>query len=238
MFMNILLDRIKYGSETVKNPLYDNEFSYGKIIADKTLCKLCGLCAASCIVNAIKVNEEGVSIDQKSCIYCGNCISECKNGALSSSHDYKMAELDESGKALKESIYKKFKRSLILRSVDTGSCNACMLELTASTNNYYALSRYGINFAASPRHADGIVVTGPVPLNMKDALIKTYFAMPEPRLVIALGSCAYDGGVFKEAYANCESLNKILPVDLYIPGCPPSPQAIIYGLLKLIKRID
>lgn len=232
--MNILLDRIKYGKETVKNPLYENENSYGKIEVDRQKCTLCKECIKECVVGAIKQEDSKIIIDNKACIYCGNCIDACKNDALINTHDYKMAEI---GEKLKKEIYKKFNRSLILRSVDTGSCNACMLELSATTNNFYAISKYGVNFAASPRHSDGIVVTGPVPLNMKDALIKTYYAMPEPRFVIAVGSCAYDGGIFKDTYANYESLDKILPVDLYIPGCPPSPQAIIYGLLKLMQRV-
>ncbi|WDC85172.1 NADH-quinone oxidoreductase subunit NuoB [Caloramator sp. mosi_1] len=232
--MNILLDRIKYGKETVRNPLYENENSYGKIEVDYSKCKLCKDCIKHCIVDAIKIENEKITIDSKGCIYCGNCIDVCQYDALKNTHNYKIAEI---GDKLREEIYKKFNRSLILRSVDTGSCNACMLELSATTNNFYSISKYGVNFAASPRHSDGIVVTGPVPLNMKDALIKTYYAMPQPRLVIAVGSCACDGGIFKDTYANCESLNKILPVDLYIPGCPPSPQAIIYGLLKLMQRI-
>lgn len=235
--MNILLDRIKYGKETIKNPLYDNEFSYGKIKVDENKCTLCKECIGECVVDAISFKDEKIVVDEKGCIYCGNCIDVCKKGALINTHDYKMAEVQKLGEELKEKIYQKFNRSLILRSVDTGSCNSCMLELSATTNNFYSISKYGVNFAASPRHSDGIVVTGPVPLNMKDALIKTYYAMPEPRLVIAVGSCAYDGGIFKDTYANFERLDKILPVDLYIPGCPPSPQAIIYGLLKLMQRI-
>lgn len=232
--MSIFFDRIKSGKESIKDPLYENEFSYGKIQVDEKKCTLCGECINECIVGAISIKEGKILIDDKSCIYCGKCIDKCKHLALVNTHEYKMAEI---GQKLKGEIYKKFNRSLVLRSVDTGSCNACMLELAATTNNYYAISRYGVNIAASPRHADGIVVTGPVPLNMKDALLKTYYAMPEPRLVIAVGACAYDGGIFKDTYANYERLDKIIPVDLYIPGCPPSPQAIIYGLLKLMQRL-
>jgi len=234
--MGILKDRIKYGSETIKDPIYFNKFSYGRIEVDENKCTLCKKCIDMCPINAISVMDKKIFIDNKGCIFCGNCLSTCEYGALVNTHDYKMAEFGQLGEESREKIYKKFNRSLVLRSVDTGSCNACMLELSATTNNFYAISRYGITFAASPRHADGIVVTGPVPLNIKDALLRTYYAMPEPRLVIAVGACAYDGGIFKDTYA-VERLDKILPVDLYIPGCPPSPQAIIYGVLKLMQRI-
>jgi Ni,Fe-hydrogenase III small subunit/NAD-dependent dihydropyrimidine dehydrogenase PreA subunit len=234
--MSIIGDRIKNKSESIKNPLFDNSHSFGKIIT-KDICNGCGECANSCAVNAISVDNSKAVVDYKKCIYCKNCIDICRQKALENSHDYKLAEIESLGLELRGKIYSKFKRSLVLRSVDTGSCNACMLELSATQNTYYALSRYGIDFAASPRHSDGIVVTGPVTINMKEALIKTYNAMAEPRIVIAIGACAYDGGLFKNAYGNFDPLSKILPVDLSIPGCPPSPQAIIYGFLKLLDRI-
>ncbi|MDP4091426.1 MAG: NADH-quinone oxidoreductase subunit NuoB [Bacillota bacterium] len=241
--MNVFFDRFKYGKETIKDPLFDNPDSYGRIELNGSLCNSCGACKEECIVGAVDIFQGKVIIDEKKCIYCGNCINACKAGALKNTHDYRMAVLEAvenadseaAGLALKNKIYKNFGRSLVLRSVDTGSCNACMLELSATQNTFYSLSRYGIDFAASPRHADGIVVTGPVTINMKEALLKTYYAMSEPRLVIAVGTCAYDGGIFKDAYGNFERLDKLLRVDLVVPGCPPSPQAIIYGLNKLIK---
>lgn len=235
--MSIIFERIKYGKETKKHPLQINEFSYGKITVDENKCIQCGKCKKECIVSAISEHGGYPIIDNKKCIYCGECINNCEQRALVNSHDYKMSEINVLGPELKNIVYKKFNRSLVLRSVDTGSCNACMLEVSAMQNNYYALSRYGIDFAASPRHADGIVVTGPVTINMKEALLQTYYAMAEPRLVIAIGACGYDGGIFKDCYGTPSSLNDVLPVDLYIPGCPPSPQAMIYGLLKLINRI-
>ena len=235
--MSIFTDRLKYGKETVKDPLYDNPFSFGKIIINQNQCNLCQNCLVSCPAGAFSFHEGKLSIDGKKCLYCGNCLDVCEHHALVESHDYKLAEIETAGNALRENIYKIFKRSLVLRSVDTGSCNACLQELTATQNTYYALSRYGIDFAASPRHADGIVVTGPVSINMQDALLKTYHAMSEPRLVIASGACAFDGGIFKEGYASPCKLSDLLPVDLVIPGCPPSPQAIIFGLLKLLDRI-
>lgn len=235
--MGIAKDRIINKRETIKNPLYENKYSYGKILIDKDKCVGCGECSKICVVNAINIENKRALVDYKKCIYCNKCIDICKTHALTNSHDYKMAEIEVMGEELKGKIYNRFKRSLVLRSVDTGSCNACMLELSGTLNSYYALSRYGIDFTASPRHSDGIVVTGPVAINMKEALIKTYYAMAEPRIVIAVGACAHDGGIFKNSYGNLEELHKLLPVDLTIPGCPPSPQAIIYGLLKLVDRL-
>lgn len=241
--MNVIFDRLKNRKETVKDPLFENPNSYGRLEVNASLCSGCEVCKEKCAVGAVSISEGKAAIDEKACIYCGNCIRECKNAAIRNTHDYKLAALEAvenavdeaAGQELKEKIYKRFGRSLVLRSVDAGSCNACMLELSATQNTYYSLARYGIDFAASPRHADGIVVTGPVAINMKEALLKTYYAMAEPRLVIAVGACAYDGGIFKNGYGNFESLDKLLKVDLVVPGCPPSPQAIIYGLNKLIK---
>ncbi|EYE88677.1 NADH ubiquinone oxidoreductase [Fervidicella metallireducens AeB] len=234
--MKFLIDRIKNGNETIKDPFYENGYSYGKVTVDMNKCIGCKNCLKQCLVGAITFHEK-IEIANKKCIYCRECLNSCEAGAIKMNNDYKLSEIETAGEELKNKIFKRFNRSLILRSVDTGSCNACMLELSATTNTYYSLSRYGINFAASPRHADGLVITGPVTINMKEALIKTYYAMPQPRIVIALGSCAYDGGVFKDGYGNFKSLKDIVPVDLVIPGCPPSPQAIIFGLLKLIDRI-
>jgi Ni,Fe-hydrogenase III small subunit/NAD-dependent dihydropyrimidine dehydrogenase PreA subunit len=234
--MKFIYDRMMNGKEAAKDPLCANGYSYGKIEV-KDSCTGCGECSSECIVGAVQIENGKAAIDHRSCIYCGRCIEACGQGALSDSHEFRLAELELAGDELRRKIYKRFSRSLVLRSVDTGSCNACMLELSAMSNNYYSLSRYGIEFAASPRHADGIVVTGPVTINMKEALIKSYEAMAEPRIVIAAGACAHDGGIFKDSYGVVSRLEEIMPVDLTVPGCPPSPQALIYGLLKLLDRV-
>ncbi|MBP1745058.1 MAG: NADH:ubiquinone oxidoreductase [Firmicutes bacterium] len=234
--MRFIYDRVMYGKESALDPLCVNENSYGRIDV-KDSCTGCGACSRECLVGAINLENGKARVDSRSCIYCGRCIDACGHGALSNSHDYRLADPELAGDELRKKIYKKFSRSLVLRSVDTGSCNACLLELSAMSNNYYSLSRYGIEFAASPRHADGIVVTGPVTINMKEALIKSYEAMAEPRIVIAAGACSHDGGIFKDSYGVVNRLDEIIPVDLTIPGCPPSPQAIIYGLLKLLDRV-
>ena len=127
-------------------------------------------------------------------------------------------------------------RSLAIRHVDAGSCNACELELHALGNAYYDLERFGLKFVASPRHADVLLVTGPVTRNMREALERTYNAMPSPKWVIAAGACAADGGLFKESYACCGGVSAVLLVDLHIPGCPPTPTALLTGLLALMAK--
>lgn len=142
------------------------------------------------------------------------------------------------GGALKDKIAKMFHRSLQIREVDTGSCNACEVEANALNNPIYDIERFGISFVASPRHADALLVTGPVSRNMREALVKTYEATGNPKIVIAMGNCAKDGGVFKNSYAVENGVNKVIPVDIYIPGCPPNPKKIIYALLKGLEQIE
>jgi len=137
---------------------------------------------------------------------------------------------------LTSTIRRRLRRSLHIRHLDSGSCNGCDWELNALLNPYYDLQRMGIDFVASPRHADLLLVTGVMTRNLVDAARKTYEAMPEPRLVVAVGACAVGGGVFAHTYAAHGSAAPILPVDVFIPGCPPRPEAIIQGLLMAIGR--
>jgi Ni,Fe-hydrogenase III small subunit len=139
--------------------------------------------------------------------------------------------LDESAAALRERIRGRLGRSLHVRQVDAGSCNGCELEIAATTNPLFDLERFGVHFVASPRHADLLLVTGPVTRNMEIALTRTYEATPEPRVVVAVGACGCSGGIFGEGgYAALGGVDRVLPVDVYIPGCPPRPQAILNGL--------
>lgn len=139
--------------------------------------------------------------------------------------------------SIQEEIDAVFGRSLRIRQVDAGSCNACEWECTALTNPVYDIQRFGIDFVASPRHADVLLVTGPVSRQMELALKKTYLATPEPRLVIACGDCAIDGGVYKGSYAVTNGVAGVIPVDCYIPGCPPTPAQILSGFLEMMNRI-
>src|SRR2546429_2814857 len=125
-------------------------------------------------------------------------------------------------------------RALCIRHVDAGSCNGCELEIHAANNPYYNLEGSGIKFVASPRHADLLLVTGPVSRNMEQALRRTYEAMPEPKLVVAIGDCGCSGGIFGESYASCGRVSNVIPVDVAVPGCPPTPVAILQGILTAI----
>ncbi len=129
-------------------------------------------------------------------------------------------------------------RSLSIREVDAGSCNGCELEIHALNNAYYDLERFGLRFVASPRHADVLMVTGPVTKNMREALKRTYDAVPGPKWVVAAGDCARDGGCFAGSYAVVGGVAEVIPVDLHIPGCPPTPMAMLQGLLALLERVD
>ena len=129
-------------------------------------------------------------------------------------------------------------RSLSIREVDAGSCNGCELEIHALSNAYYDVERFGIRFVASPRHADVLLVTGPVTTNMRDALERTYNATPNPKWVVAVGDCARDGGCFAGSYAVVGGVSTVVPVDLHIPGCPPSPMTILRGLLALLVDVE
>jgi Ni,Fe-hydrogenase III small subunit len=129
-------------------------------------------------------------------------------------------------------------RSLSIRQVDAGSCNGCELEIHALGNAFYDLERFGLRFVASPRHADVLMITGPVTKNMREALLRTYDATPNPKWVVALGTCAADGGIFRGSYACVGGVSDVLPVDLHIRGCPPSPNAILKGLIALLEHVN
>ncbi len=137
---------------------------------------------------------------------------------------------------LEEVIKRSFRGSLAIRQVDAGSCNACELEIHAINNPIYNCERFGMHFTASPRFADMLLVTGPVSYNMEIALKRTYNATPQPKLVVAVGDCGCTGGIFGESYASLGGINKIIPVDAYIRGCPPTPTAILQGILKTIAK--
>jgi Ni,Fe-hydrogenase III small subunit/formate hydrogenlyase subunit 6/NADH:ubiquinone oxidoreductase subunit I len=145
---------------------------------------------------------------------------------------------EATGRELQTRISKVLGRSLHIREVDAGSCNGCEIEIIGLNSPVYDIERFGIHFVASPRHADMLLVTGPVTRNMELALRKTYDAMPAPRLVVAVGACGCSGGIFGQNYASLGGVEKVLPVDAYIPGCPPNPHALLHGILLAIGRLD
>jgi Ni,Fe-hydrogenase III small subunit len=148
------------------------------------------------------------------------------------------AALAELAASLERAARARLGRSLSIREVDAGSCNGCELEIHALSNAFYDLERLGLRFVASPRHADVLLVTGPVTKNMREALLRTYNATPEPKWVVAVGGCAVDGGVFAGSYAVVGGVKDVVPVDLHIRGCPPSPTALLRGLIALLNVSD
>ncbi|OGF55775.1 MAG: hydrogenase [Candidatus Fraserbacteria bacterium RBG_16_55_9] len=205
-----------------------------------------------------------VRLSYASCIFCGRC-AEAYPEAIAMTTEFELAttrkerllvsadyvdgkpaqvialpsqpSLEQLGEQTKREIFRIFRRSLHIREVDAGSCNGCELEIAALNNPIYDLERFGLHFVASPRHADMLLVTGPVTRNMEIALKKTYEATPDPKLVVAVGACACSGGIFGESYASKGGVDKVIPVDVYIPGCPPRPQAILHGILLAIGRV-
>jgi Ni,Fe-hydrogenase III small subunit len=148
------------------------------------------------------------------------------------------AALNELATAVGRAARRRLGRSLSIREVDAGSCNGCELEIHALNNAFYDIERFGLRFVASPRHADVLMVTGPVTQNMRAALERTYQAVPDPKWVVAIGDCARDGGCFAGSYAVVGGVGAVVPVDLHIPGCPPTPMAMLKGLLALLERVD
>ncbi len=146
------------------------------------------------------------------------------------------AALAELATQVNKAARRRLGRSLSIRQVDAGSCNGCELEIQALNNAFYDIERFGLRFVASPRHADVLLVTGPVTANMREALYRTWAATPDPKWVVAAGDCALDGGIFKESYAVTGGVSAVVPVDLHISGCPPTPTALLQGLLALLHR--
>jgi Ni,Fe-hydrogenase III small subunit/NAD-dependent dihydropyrimidine dehydrogenase PreA subunit len=208
----------------------------------------CGDCIEACPTGALSVGEAGLGLDLGRCIFCGECGSTCAAGAISFTGDWRLAGsgraelvMTEGAGPQVEALGRRLRRlvgrSLRLRQVSAGGCNGCEVEANALGNIVFDAGRFGIEFVASPRHADGILVTGPVTQNMREALLITYEAVADPRLVIATGACAISGGLFRGRAEVADGVEGLLPVDLYIPGCPPHPITILDGLLRLLGRI-
>lgn len=261
---NMIKKIIQYPRLTWKYPREPMDTTYftgkPKIIAAK--CNFCGQCLPRCPSRAMVMDqgkqEIGINLDE--CIFCALCEEICPTGAVFISKEYELATKDRNSlrqapitpekrippypeyeiieAEMREKILKVFGRSLHIREVDAGSCNACDYEINALNNPMLDLERLGLHFVASPRHGDMLLVTGTATRNMELALVKTYNATPDPKLVVAIGACACSGGIFRDSYATRNGIDTILPVDVYVPGCPPRPQAILHGIIKAINRIS
>jgi Ni,Fe-hydrogenase III small subunit/ferredoxin len=253
--LKVILARVQQGNRTMKFPAgapppMPDRFR-GRPEIDASACPaLCDACAKACPTGAL-TRDKGTSVDLGKCLFCVDCERSCPRGAISFTKDYRLAVRDRSALVLGEgdralnlatALDKKLKslfgRSFKLRQVSSGGCGACEADSNVLTTIGWDIGRFGIQFVASPRHADGLLVTGPVTKNMELALRKTYDAMCEPKIVIVAGSCAISGGPYAgHAEAN-DGVSGLLPVDLFIPGCPPHPLTILDGLLRLLGRIE
>ena len=209
----------------------------------------CHACADACPTDAITVEARAPKIDLGRCLFCTDCTQACPTGAIQHGADYRLAGntrqslLVGAGEPvpvhpLEKRLLKLFGRSLKLRQVSAGGCNACEADINVLGTLVFDLGRFGIQMVASPRHADGLIITGPVSENMKLALKKTYDALTPPKIVIAVGACAISGGPFRDNPEVHNGADNVVPVDLYIPGCPPHPYTILDGLLRLVGQLE
>ena len=252
-----ILHRLKTGCQTMAYPdgppppLPDRHGGALKVDAAKCA-DGCRDCVPVCPTEAItRAPGKPVSLDLGRCVFCAACVEICPHGAITQTGDHRMAVrnrddllLGDPGKeqirlaaSLDEKLRKLFGRSLRLRQVSAGGCNACEADTNVLGTIGWDLGRFGIQFVASPRHADGLLITGPVTKAMELALKKTYDALPDPKIVIAVGACAIAGGPFVGNPQVNNGAESILPVDLFIPGCPPHPLTILDGLLRLLDRL-
>jgi len=252
--LDFIRTRLSQGTPTAgfpgEPPAFPERFR-GRPALDATRCPNgCRECAERSPSSLFRIDADGrAMLDLGACLFSPDEASACPHGAVEFTPDYRLAasgraalvtpagEIDLA-RALDERARRLFGRSLKLRSVVAGSCNGCEGELVALGNVVFDLARFGVQFVASPRHADGIVVTGAVNTNMRSALEKTYEAVPAPKLVIAVGACAINGGPFRDSPEVANGVGDLFPVDLWVPGCPPHPFTLLDGLLRLLGRIE
>lgn len=245
MFKSLVV-RASQGTQYIPDPRRASPAGFrGKpVIADAACETGCTSCVAACPVNAIALDP--VRIDLGRCTTCGDCAPACPVGKLAFDNDVRLAATRREALVVSAArpsldpvevsaeLRRRFGRSLKLRSVSAGGCNGCELEVNALSNVNFDIGRYGIDFVASPRHADGLVLTGPVTRNMAEALQLTWDAMPEPKLVIAVGACAISGGPFADSPALDRTFLDRFAPTLYVPGCPPHPLTFVTGILDLL----
>ena len=249
-----LLARARQGYRTASYPAHDPSFPAlfrGRPTLDPEKCVFgCTRCVDICPTDALTVSASVPELDLGRCIFCSECEAACPADAITFTQDWRLAASERTGlvvtgdrevrvDALRWELRRLLGRSLRLRQISAGGCNGCEAEMNALSNVVFDSSRFGIEFVASPRHADGILVTGPVTRNMKRAALKTYEAVAEPKLVIAAGACAISGGIFRGHVEVCDGsdgIEDLFAVDLYVPGCPPHPYTVLDGLLRMLGR--
>ncbi len=253
--LSIIRERLRQGRRTIAFPAGDapplSDRFRGLPVLEESRCpEGCRGCADACPTDAVVRDRDGLVLDMGRCLFCNECVDACPEGAIRFTQDYRLAtslrddlrvrsgRVLELARPLEQPMLRLFGRALKLRQVSAGGDNSAEADLNVLGTVVFDLGRFGVQFVASPRHADGIVVTGPVTENMRFALLSTYEAIPAPKLVIVVGAAAISGGIFRGRPEVHDGVGDLLPVDLYIPGDPPHPLTILDGLLRLLGRIE